>query len=543
MKSYFTVKDILQRKHFDHIEIIAGLEGLSRIVKWVHVVDVTKIRNLLNGNELILSTGSAWKEEKETFISVVEQLIDSEAAGLCIEIGTYTSLIPEEIIHIANEYNFPIILFHKEVPFVEITQDIHTLLINHQYQMISDLESYSQVLNKKLLTIEDHTEILLFIHHYLKLQVILVFSNKEIECIPKVTGQERDELISQIETNTRNLPSTIMQTMGKSPIQLLGDNQAELIILSKDRALTDFDHLILDRTATALAQFLLRKHYVEEKRRVEETEWLTSWIDGEYSEEAIHEYLAFHIPNMKVRGAFVCLCKLDPFDDYVNVDLTYFKLYFRTIFEQQGFSLFALEKRNTIIFIFLNKRTSANWKQRMKEGIQKLIQSDLKIGKQKCKPILGVGKYVEKLKNINLSYQTSIETIRIQNRRGHNEGESYFYDDLHIFRLISQLNQHLDLNEIVHEYLAPVIAYDKKYNGKLMETLKTYLACNGSKQETAKRLYIVRQTLYHRIEKLEKLLGTDFMEHEKRLAIEFMVLSYEFLLSSKPTKQVGQELL
>lgn len=176
----------------------------------------------------------------------------------------------------------------------------------------------------------------------------------------------------------------------------------------------------------------------------------------------------------------------------------------------------------------------------MKEGIQKLEQYDLKIGKHKSKPVLVVGKYVEQLKNIHLSYQTAIETIQIQNRCSQHE-ESYFYDDLHIFRLISHLNRHLDLNEIVQEYLEPVISHDRKYNGKLMETLKTYLECSGSKQETAKRLYVVRQTLYHRIEKLEKLLGKDFMNHEKRLAIEFMVHSHEFLLSSKQVKTAETE--
>ncbi|MGA9227439.1 MAG: PucR family transcriptional regulator ligand-binding domain-containing protein, partial [Mesobacillus sp.] len=311
MNSYLTVNDLLQRKHFENIEVVAGHNGLSRMVKWVHVVDVTKIRNLLNGNELILSTGLAWKEDKELFLSVVEQLIDSNAAGLCIEIGTYTTLLPTEIIELANEHHFPIILFKQEVPFVEITQDIHTLLINHQYQMISDLEGYSQALNKKLLTIEDHNEILTFIQQYLKIQVITIFSNHEIQFTPKVTEKEQGEILNIIESHAMGSPSPLLASI---PIQLLGDNHAELIILSKDRALTDFDQLILDRTATALAQFLLRKHYVEEKRRAEETEWLMSWLEGEYGEESIQEYLAYHSPAVKPKGAFVCLCKLNPYE-------------------------------------------------------------------------------------------------------------------------------------------------------------------------------------------------------------------------------------
>jgi purine catabolism regulator len=207
-------------------------------------------------------------------------------------------------------------------------------------------------------------------------------------------------------------------------------------------------------------------------------------------------------------------------------------LYFRTIFEQQGFSMFALERQHTLIFIMLNERSPTTWKKRMKIGIHKLIESEVRMGKKKTKPIIGIGKFIEQLTNIPISYQTSVETFRISDRLS-KESTVYFYDDLHIFRLISQLNRHLDLHEMVLEYLEPVIHYDKKHNGKLLETLKTYLACNASKQETANRLYIVRQTLYHRLEKLEKLLGHDFMDHEKRLAIEFMILSYEFLVSSK----------
>ncbi|MCM3575297.1 PucR family transcriptional regulator [Mesobacillus subterraneus] len=539
MSLYITVEDLLQRKYFENIEVVAGHEGLGRIVKWVHVMDVTKIRNLLNGNELILSTGLAWKEDKYLFFSVVEQLIESQAAALFFEIGTYTSILPQEIIDLANEHHFPIILFKQEVPFVKITQDIHTLLINHQYQMISDLEGYSQELNKKLLTIENHQEILTFIQQYLKIQIAILFHPSDIQFIPNVDENEKNELLPVINSH---VPDHLSTSIASVPIQLLGDNKAELFLLSKNRDITDFDRLILDRTATALAQFLLRKHYFEEKRRNEETEFLNNWLERECSEDGIQDYIAYHSPQVEAKGGFVCLCRLGTADSFSNLDLTYFKLYARTIFEQQGFTFYSIEKKGLLVFIFLDKRSTANWKKRMTEGIQKMLQSDLKIGKYKFQHMLAIGKYVQELKNIGMSYKTAAETLKIQTRWSEQES-FYFYDDLHIYRLISQLNEHLELKEIVMEYLEPVIEYDKKYNAKLMDTLKTYLACNGSKQETAKRLYVVRQTLYHRLDKLANLLGEDFMNHEKRLAIEFMIYSYDYLISSRQVKESGQESL
>ncbi len=175
MNGYSSVADLLTRRHFQNTDIIAGEAGLNRVVKWVHIVEVTNIRNLLKGEELILSTCVAWAKNEEIFISMIKQLIEANAAGLCIEIGTYTSAIPDEAIRIADEHLFPIILFREEVSFVEITQDIHTFLINQQHQMISDLEYYSQTLHKKLLGIEYPDEILAFMHRSIQVQVMLIF--------------------------------------------------------------------------------------------------------------------------------------------------------------------------------------------------------------------------------------------------------------------------------------------------------------------------------------------------------------------------------
>jgi PucR family transcriptional regulator, purine catabolism regulatory protein len=252
-----TVSDILKRKHFEHVQLAAGREGLNRTVKWVHIVEVANINNLLNGKELILSTGVGWKENKSLFLSFLQQLIECDASGLCIEMGAYTSSIPQEIIDFANEHHFPIILFLKEVPFVEITQDIHTYLINQHYQMISKLETYSQQLNKKLLSMEQYDEILKFLHNYLGHRVIFRMNGKEAQFVPEPENHEQISLIDH--------PLQQPKKAASQPILLLGNEYAELSIVSLEKEISEFDLLILDRTATALAQHLLRDLYVGEK--------------------------------------------------------------------------------------------------------------------------------------------------------------------------------------------------------------------------------------------------------------------------------------
>lgn len=532
MKEHFQLKvaDILDRKHFVDACVIAGEEGIHRIVKWVHVVEVTSIRNLLNGYELILSTGVAWQENKELFISILQQLIEINASGLCIEMGTYISEIPKEAINIANQHQFPIIVFHKVVPFVEITHDIHSVLINQQYNMISDLENYSQSLNKRLLTIETHEEILQSIFSALDMQIIFRMKDHEYEFVPEITRQEQSSVIQYLKKANHQTTEQI----GYAPIYLFGKEYAELFIFSMDIPISEYDLLILDRTSTALAQHLLRDLYVEEKKRVEEFEWLQGWLEGEHPIESINEYLFDHSTKAKTNDAVVLITKLLSLKDKTRQDVTYLKLLFRSVFEQHGFEVFTVAKRNEVIFILLNNRTKKSIKERIKMAIELIKETDFMKNQSNAKVSIGVGRLVNHLGDLHKSYSTAKETLRIQQKMIQKDFY-HFYEDLHLYRLISLISNHMDLHELAMEYLQPVIQYDKEYNAKLLETLKAYLECQGSKQETSKKLFIVRQTLYHRLQKLENLLGDNFMEHEKRIAIEFMLLVNDYFSPSSKT--------
>ncbi|MDQ0244343.1 purine catabolism regulator [Bacillus fengqiuensis] len=528
MKSYLTVQEVLKRKHFVASEVAAGIEGLHRPVKWVHIMEVTKINQLLKGNELILSTGVGWKKNEQMFISFLEQLIECKASGLCIEIGTYTSEIPSEVIAIANRHQFPIILFHQEVPFVEITQDIHSLLINQHYQMISDLENYSQKLHKMLLTIDHYEPILHFFHQYTDLQVIIKLNENETLFVPDATMKRKRELLSSLSDDV------VERSTAKQVIQVLNRNYAELFAVSPYGQLTEFDLLALDRTATALAQHFLRDLYVAEKKRVDEAEWILKWLTGELAEGDLLHHLEEANVNGLTSEAIACVCRPNPKNH--SVDFTYLKMFLKTLFEQHGFVLFVAERRNDFILILINKRSVHTWKQRLEEGFTRFLNTDYSKRQSSFVHLLGIGKLVQNVLDIHKSYQTALETIKVQEKLEPNSS-IHFYDDLHMYRVLSLIQQPKDLRDVMMEYLEPVLTYDQQYNGKLMETLKIYLECNGSKQETAKRLFVVRQTLYHRIEKLEKLLGGDFMEPKKRMAIEFMIMVYDYLFSK--TNQIS----
>ncbi|WP_169907539.1 PucR family transcriptional regulator [Priestia abyssalis] len=521
-----SIMEILESRNFQDAKVIAGKAGLYQTVKWVHVMEVTEVEKLLNGNELILSTGIGWKENKEIFLAFFKQLIDSKAAGLCIELGTYIPSIPEEIIELADLHNFPLIVFYNKVRFVDITQELHTLLIKKHYQMISDLEEYSYQLNQLLLTSNPQQKILKLLHDHLKMTVLFIPNQGEIQILSKKTLKEQENILQLLKEKTIQRHMNIAH----QSIQALNQTFAELMIISESDSITEFESLILDRSATALAQNTLRVLYVEERRKTEETEWIQKWLEGAHSEEQIYRYLSDLELTLKPNGCVVLLFKTDQLDEK-HSDITHLKILFRSIFQSYGFFLLSTIRKNQLIFILLNKRKNNDWKARIEAGIHH-IQKEL-AGDQHFKQIkFSIGTFIDKLSDVKKSYHTAQETSIIQENMP-KECFHSFYEDLHVFRLVLIASEQGTLDDFISDYLGPVLMYDQQHNGKLMETLKAYLKCNGSKQETAATLYIVRQTLYQRLQKLHELLGEDFMDFYKRQAIEFAVTAYEYVCASK----------
>ena len=173
------VKDIVEFPQFKQAIILAGEQGLNNTISWVHVLEHTNIREFVNGNELVLTTGARWKSD-EDLLMFIEQLIEKSVSGLCIQLGAkYNSYktpdgIPKEIISKAEENSFPLIVFPEDYDcrFIDLIHDVHSVIINKNYKYFLEQEQFLQDLYKILLHPHDIKDILNHLHQYLKVNVV-----------------------------------------------------------------------------------------------------------------------------------------------------------------------------------------------------------------------------------------------------------------------------------------------------------------------------------------------------------------------------------
>ncbi len=83
------------------------------------------------------------------------------------------------------------------------------------------------------------------------------------------------------------------------------------------------------------------------------------------------------------------------------------------------------------------------------------------------------------------------------------------YDGRSLYTVLKSQLSKKDRERYIDEVLGAVKEYDRYNDGNLELVLKTYLECNGSVQEAAKKMYVHRNTINYKIRKIESLTHTD----------------------------------
>lgn len=99
-----------------------------------------------------------------------------------------------------------------------------------------------------------------------------------------------------------------------------------------------------------------------------------------------------------------------------------------------------------------------------------------------------------------------------------NDRKPRYFADLSVYRLLLQLEHHPDLQMFKNEILGPLIAYDG--GAELIKTLDAYFEHNGVLSQAAEALFIHRNTLIYRMERIAEITGLDFDDTETRLAVQ-----------------------
>ncbi|AFM40515.1 PAS domain S-box [Desulfosporosinus acidiphilus SJ4] len=120
--------------------------------------------------------------------------------------------------------------------------------------------------------------------------------------------------------------------------------------------------------------------------------------------------------------------------------------------------------------------------------------------------------------SIQKSYREAWNTLLSAQYQDRNEGGIYYYRDIGLFQILTNIYRSDNTFEFVQKMLGPLIEYDLKKGSDFLVTLEEILQSNNMK-DAANRLFVHQKTLNYRKQRIEKILGMSLDNFDTRLAL------------------------
>lgn len=132
---------------------------------------------------------------------------------------------------------------------------------------------------------------------------------------------------------------------------------------------------------------------------------------------------------------------------------------------------------------------------------------------------IGVGRSGDGAAGLIQSINEAAQALQLSKRiRGANLVS--YYGDMGLFRLLLPLQGSDVLRKFYEETLGALAAYDARQQTSLVETLAAYFAHHGNLSRTAEALFLHRNTLLYRMERIAAIIGHDLDDPEVRLMLQ-----------------------
>ncbi|MDI6600667.1 MAG: PucR family transcriptional regulator ligand-binding domain-containing protein [Thermoanaerobacteraceae bacterium] len=529
------VKDIFKLREVKGSKLIAGKNGLERNVTCIDVIEVPDVTGWIKEGGFYITAGYAYRDSKEKLRQLISYLIKAKASGLGIKLGRYIDELPWDIIEMANNADFTIINLKTKAPYADIINSVLTKIVHDQSELLNNILRVHEKLTEAVLTDDSTSTFLEKLSHLIDIPVILldedlniVFNKSDKIISNDLNGIVLNHITCPNKDRTGIYEDQYYQSKVYvvTPLSVKGDIRGYLVIIS-DKNMQLINTMTAEMTATVIAIQYLKQDLIEENNRRIEGNFLYDLLTGNFVDESLV------IERAKRLG-------WDVYRKYFSMVIVTYQRNYNTGPEKKGCNVNEriFKEINEIIEPLGNIKTAlfsdyiiAFCSGGLYEKASMISGRIEEIIKQKFSKIeftIGIGRPVENLLIVSSSYREAMESIKIGERMW-GRGKIYLFDDVGVYKILAKLTNDADSKKYVISKLGPLIEYDKKYKSQLIPTFKEFLDSQMNIKKTADKLYIHRNTLIYRIDKIKELLGTELNDDKEifgyHMALKLMDLS------------------
>lgn len=530
------ISDILQIPVFHNARLIAGHKGKEREVYSVNMMDAPDIIHYLKPNELLVTTAYHLKDNPHDLLELIKSMLEQQCAGLAIKTKRFLEEIPENALAYANDIGFPIIELPMDISLGEVVnQSLSYILDKRTNELLLAIEAHQKFTNH-IMSGKGLTSLLRSLSSMTKYPILLL--NKYFRIIGSSHPFNKISYeLGKLYTNgfrffLPNATYSCFSTLSKRevisafPIFSHEENSGCLAVIGMVPFSNPSMILTIEQAANVISFELMKENALKQYTKKVLNEFFINFTEGAFQsqEEVIIKANEFQIINDQ---SYICAVgKLD--ESRTKLSFTESRKEMDAIFDfiEEESHLFSksvhhFEKGNNCVLLF---PITESWTELHTIILPFLEELQRKIKNRYHQAVsFGLSSLCQKFLDVQKGFKEALEALQT----GRLSGKRQF---IQIYRRkdISELLQMIptqDLKDFYDETLQKLSDQSTHENQILLHTLFVFLESHCRISETAKKLYVHRNTVIYRLENCKELIGKSLKDPDTtfRLRLAFRI--------------------
>ncbi|UNZ16016.1 PucR family transcriptional regulator [Streptomyces sp. 891-h] len=512
--------------------VVGGRDHLDRPVRWVHISDLPDLTDLLEGGELVLTTGLPLAEGGPRAEAYLSMLAAQDVAGVVVEPGTHIEELPAHLGALADSLSLPVVTLTDRIRFVEVTQQVHRLLVAEQYEEVEFARTTHEVFTSLNLAGASTTDIVTRAAQTLGAPLVLEDLSRHVLAFCALDTSTTALLHrwaerSRLHDAATDHPATDHPATGQAvtsawtavPVGVGSERWGRLVLPAQTRE-TSRVRMVLERAA----QSLQLHRMIQQEREALVVQALGGLLDDLLSgrvteeDEAMARATALGlIPGSRYAPLSVRIPRRPGTDALAQgeADRRLLTAVRQAATAVGGSAIASIRREGTVSAVIACSSKGAD---PTLEGLCRGLAERLagRGGTQgwaagtapSATGLIGAAHGLTEAEHVADVGLTMPEPHRL-----------YRSTDVRLRGLVALLRDDHRLQAFAETELGRLLDHDARTGENLLAVLRAHLECAGSKTGTARRTGLSRPTLYSRLRTLERVLGVSLESAESRTSL------------------------
>lgn len=531
-----TVREALQLDGLRQAVVVAGRSGLDNSISCVDILEVPDTRIWLRPKEFLITTCYSMRDDLAAQLNVVRQMAQAGGAALAVKFGRFIGTVPLEMRQLADELGLPLISLPNDLAFIDITHPIMTAILNEQARKLEYSEQVHRKLVKTALEMNGLASIAQTLTGLIQREV-RIYDDMELRLLREDGLSGRSGLTAE---NFQHLEDAgwpqerLVQVNGRPyelfPVKVRGRLYGFLMIAA-DPILNELDYIAIEHAVTVAALEMCKNELLTQSESNHCRDLMEDLISSvPYNRELARsraERLGFLLDEPKQ----LLVADIDDFTGFMRrqrdnpekqAERLKNNIYHRVsqVLNIYGKRALVVQRSDSVVAIIpASAGRYDDKRQCSRKKIQSLVQkiaAAINTTAGDVTVTIGVSTVVNDAAAIGEVYQRLRQMMRLA-RKINGAGQIVYWEDAQVYMMLGELGDTLE--EFYQSTLGELENPGVKNREELLETLRVYLDCQGNSVAAAKKLYIHRNTLRYRLDRIEQILGRSLESPEDRFSI------------------------